>query len=349
MVFKIVIPIMIQNGITNFVNMLDNLMVGRIGTEQMSGVSITNQLIFIYNLCIFGGLSGIGIFTAQFYGKKDDEGIRDSVRAKLWLGFLLSAVIGVIFLLFQDSLLGLYLTGEGTPEEIAATLQAGKDYLWIIILSFPAFFVVQAFAQSLRECGETMLPMKAGLVAVLVNLVFNYLLIYGKFGFPELGVQGAAIATTFSRYVEAAIIIIYLKSHEKIHTWFKGIFKTLKVNLYNLKHYVTKGTPILINEALWSTAMAFLTQCYSTRGITVVAAYNIANTLINVFNVIFMAFGSSVAIIVGQYLGADKMQEAKDADNKLLATGIMVSIISGLLTSLAFIVCEEVQFRNRRE
>jgi len=331
MIFGVVIPIMIQNGITNFVNMLDNLMVGRIGTEQMSGVSIVNTLIFVYNLCIFGGLSGIGIFTAQFYGKKDDEGIRDSFRAKLWLGIFLSILAASLFVFFQDELIGLYLTGEGTKESIAQTLQAGKEYLMVMVISFPAFALVQVYATTLRECGETVLPMKAGLIAVFVNLVLNYLLIYGSFGFPCLGVQGAAIATAISRYIEAAIVIIYVHSHAKIHTWAIGLYKSLKVNTENLKKYVFKGSPILFNEALWSSGIAILSQCYSTRSLDVVAALNIASTINNVLNVGFLAFGSAVGIVVGQRLGAGRMEEAKDYDNKMIFTGIMFGVLSGII------------------
>ena len=181
MVLGITVPIIIQNGITNFVNLLDNIMVGQLGTEQMSGVSIVNQLIFVYNLCIFGGLSGAGIFTSQYYGQKDDEGIRHTFRYKLWMAVILTAGAIALFWLIGDSLINLYLSGSSDGGDLAATLSYGRTYLNIMLFGLPAFMMLQVYASTLRECGETVVPMKAGMAAVLVNLVFNYFLIYGKF------------------------------------------------------------------------------------------------------------------------------------------------------------------------
>ena len=207
MVLSIAVPIMIQNGITNFVSLLDNIMIGRIGTEQMSGAAIVNQLIFVYNLCIFGGVSGAGIFTAQYFGQKDHEGVRQTLRYKLWMAVILTALTIVLFLTAGDSLISMYLKGDGGAKEIQDTLAYGRQYLLIMLLGLPPFMMVQVYASTLRECGETVLPMKAGIVAVLINLAFNYLLIYGKFGFPEMGVRGAAVATVLSRYVEACSVL----------------------------------------------------------------------------------------------------------------------------------------------
>ena len=206
MVLAIAVPIMIQNGITNFVSMLDNIMVGQIGTEQMSGVAIVNQLLFVYNLCIFGGLAGAGIFTAQYFGQKDDEGIRHTFRFKIWMAVLLTVVTVLLFLGIGETLIQYYLSGSSDGGNLQATLRYGKEYLLVMLLGLPAFMMVQVYASTLRECGETVVPMKAGVTAVLVNLVVNYLLIYGKFGLPALGVVGAALATVISRYVEAAIV-----------------------------------------------------------------------------------------------------------------------------------------------
>ena len=326
MVLGIAVPIMIQNGITNFVNLLDNIMVGRLGTEQMSGVSIVNQLMFVYNICIFGGVSGAGIFTAQYFGQKDDEGIRHTFRFKLWMTLVLTVGAILLFLFFDDTLINLYLSGSSDGGDLLATLEYGKQYLRIMIFSLPAFMVLQVYASTLRECGETVVPMKAGMAAVLVNLVFNYLLIYGKFGFPELGVAGAAIATTMSRYIEVAIVILWTHGHAEIHTFVNHLYSSLTLPVSTAKKIFIKGMPLIVNEALWSAGMAMLTQCYSVRGLNVVAGLNIANTVNNVFNVVFLALGNSVAIVVGQLLGAGKMEEARDRDNKMIAFSVLSCI-----------------------
>ena len=213
MVLLIAVPIMIQNGITNFVSLLDNIMIGQTGTEQMSGVAIVNQLIFVYNLCVFGGVSGAGIFTAQFYGQGNHEGVRQTMRFKIWMVAVITFFTCILLLAAGEPLISAYLKGEGSAESINATLSYGMLYLKIILIGLPAFAMVKVYSSTLRECGQTLLPMKSGIVAVFVNLTFNYLLIYGKFGFPALGVAGAAIATVLSRYVE--MLIIAIQVHRK--------------------------------------------------------------------------------------------------------------------------------------
>ena len=159
MVLAIAIPIMIQNGITNFVSLLDNIMIGRIGTEQMSGAAIVNQLLFVYNLCLFGGVSGAGIFTAQYAGQKDHEGVRQTFRYKIWLVLILTVITFVILLSAGETLIGMYLKGEGSQVALAATSRYGMQYLWIMLIGLPPFMISQVYSSTLRECGETVPPM----------------------------------------------------------------------------------------------------------------------------------------------------------------------------------------------
>ena len=328
-VLAIAVPIMVQSGITNFVSLLDNIMVGRTGTEQMSGVAIVNQLIFVFYLCCFGGFSGAGIFTAQYYGAKDDEGIRHTFRYKLWLGFVLVAAALAVFIFFGEDLISLYLRGKADGGDPAAALAFGSDYLKIMLLSLPAFALVQVYSNTLRECGKTVVPMRAGLAAVCVNLVFNYLLIYGKLGFPVLGVKGAAIATVLSRWVEFSVVAIWTHSHKEKCPFIKGVYKTLFVPFALVKKYFLTGSPLLVNEALWSAGMAMLAQCYSLRGLNVVAAVNISNTVCNMFNVVFYAMGDAIAIVIGQHLGAGDYEKAKDETNKIIAFSVFIAALVG--------------------
>ena len=331
MVLMIAVPIMIQNGITNFVSLLDNIMVGQVGTEQMTGVAIVNQLIFVYNLCIFGGVSGAGIFTAQYFGQKDEEGVANTFRFKLWLAVILTGITVVIFLLFGEPLIQMYLNGSQDGGDTAAVLRYGKDYLAVMLVGLAPFMLVQVYASTLRECGRTVVPMKAGIAAVFVNLIFNYLLIYGKFGFPEMGVTGAAAATVLSRYVEAVIVISWTHRHKEINTYIRGLYRTMKIPLSLTKRILIKGTPLLLNETFWAAGTAMLLQCYSVRGMNVVAGMNISNTISNLFNVVFIALGDSVAIVVGQLLGAGKMEEAKDTDRKMIAFSVACCTLIAVL------------------
>lgn len=323
MVLAIAVPIMIQNGITNFVNLLDNIMVGQIGTEQMSGVAIVNQLVMVYNLCIFGGLSGAGIFTAQFYGQGDEEGIRNTFRFKLWLAVILTAFTVLLFVFQGENLIQMYLSGSNDGGNLEMALESGRKYMMVLMAGFPAFMLVQVYSSTLRECGETVLPMKAGIAAVFVNLIFNYILIYGKFGFPALGVVGAAVATALSRYAEAIIVVVWMHLNVQNNPYIAGVYRTLKIPGYLIQEIIIKGTPLLLNETLWSAGMAMLVQCYSVRGLNVVAAMNISNTINNLFIVVCIALGNAVAIVVGQLLGAGRMEEARDTDNKLIAFSVL--------------------------
>lgn len=329
-VLAVSVPIMIQSGITNFVSLLDNIMVGRIGTEQMSSVAIVNQLIFVFYLCIFGGFAGAGIFTAQYYGSEDEEGIKTTFRYKIWMGLVLLASAITVFVFFGDGLISMYLKGSADSGDLAAALEYGSGYLKIMLIGLPAFTVVQAYANTLRECGETVVPMRAGLIAVIVNLVFNYLLIYGKFGFPMLGVNGAAAATVLSRFVELAVVVIWAHKHREKCPYLVGVYKTMRVPLSTVKKFFITGAPLLVNETLWSAGMAMLAQSYSLRGLNVVAAYNISNTIYGVFSVIFFAMGDAIAIIIGQHLGAKRFEQAKDEDNKIIALAMFIAAISGI-------------------
>jgi len=335
MVLAIVVPMIIQNGITNFVSLLDNIMVGQIGTEQMSGVSLANQLMFIFNLCIFGGLGGVGIFTAQYYGSRNIKGVQETFRVKLYLAFILLAVGSTVFLTFGEPLIGLFLHEGDTTGDVALTLSSGMAYMRIMIVGLIPFAINNVYASTLRECGETKLPMVGGLAAVFVNLILNYVFIYGKLGCPAMGVQGAALATVISRFVESAIILIGAHRNHERFSWLAGVYSGFHVSGNLLRQIAIKGLPLLVNEALWSVGMSILTQCYSTRGLIAIAGLNIASTITNLFNVFYFTLGNAVAIIVGQALGAGDMERAQDHDRKLIFMSTIVSVGVGLLLACA--------------
>ncbi|MBS7259332.1 MAG: MATE family efflux transporter [Eubacteriales bacterium] len=335
MVLAIAVPVMVQSGITQFVSLLDNLMVGRIGTEEFGGVAIANQLIFVFNLCIFGGLSGAGIFSAQFSGKNDVDGMRHVLRFKLYF-VIAASVLGILILHFFGSpLISLFLH-EGSEEgDLVKTLNFGLDYLKIMLIGLPLYAVSQCYASSLKETGETFIPMIGSGTAVLVNLVFNYILIFGKFGFPVMGVKGAAIATVLSRVVELAIIAIWAHTHTKRFGFFSKLYSSFKVPKALTFDIIKKGSPLMFNELLWSMGMSTLTACYSMRGLATVNALNISSTVSNLFNVVFMAIGSSIAIIVGNLLGAGKFEEARDTDRKIITMSVLGCFIFGSLLAVS--------------
>lgn len=199
----------------------------------------------------------------------------------------------------------------------------------VMLIGLLPFAINSAYTSTLRETGETVLPMKAGIAAVLVNLCLNYVLIFGKLGAPELGCVGAAIATVVSRFVECGIVIIWTHTHSKKNPFIVGAYRSLKIPMPLVKKILVKGSPLMLNEFLWSLGMTLLTQNYSTRGLATVAALNISNTINNVFNVIYIALGSTVAIIIGQHLGANRMEEAKKEDTQLIAFSVASCFVVG--------------------
>ncbi len=332
--FAVMVPILIQQLITNFVSLLDNVMVGQVGTEPMSGVAIVNQLLFVYNLCIFGGLAGAGIFTAQFYGKGDWKGLQDTVRTKLWFALLAAAACLTVFLLFGEQLISLFLHQGEEDLDLEATLGFAKDYLAVMLIQTLPFALTQVYSSTLRESGETVLPMRAGIAAVLVNLVFNYILIFGKLGIPALGVVGAAVATVLSRFVELTIILVWTHRHREKNPFVVGLYRSLRVPGKLLRQILVLGSPLLLNELLWSGGMTVLNQCYSLRGLEVVSAFNISSTVGSLFFCAFIASGNAISIMIGQLLGAGELERAVDEDRKLIAFSLALSVAVGLVMAL---------------
>lgn len=328
----VVLPLIIQNSITNFVSLLDNIMVGQVGTVQMSGVAIVNQLLFVFNLTVFGAISGAGIFTAQFFGSQNHEGIRHTFRFKVLVSLLLSAAGIGIFLLGGDILIGLYLQGDGEVENAAQTLAHGLEYLRIMLFGLPAFTLSTAYASTIRESGEAKVPMVASTCAVLVNLVLNYVLIFGHLGLEPMGVRGAAVATVVSRYVELVIVASWTHANAQKQPFIVGAYRSLRIPKQLLQNIIRKGMPLLVNEFLWASGTAMMNQCYSTRGLDVVPALNISATMYNLASVVFLSMGNCVGIIIGQMLGAGKSEEEiRDADRKLIAISVVSCLGFGAL------------------
>ena len=325
----IALPIMIQSGVTNFVSMLDNIMVGQVGTLEMTGVSIVNQLLFVFNLCIFGAMSGAGIFTAQFYGKRDNDGVRTSFQYKLITALVLTSVGIGVFVFLGDFLISAYIQKDSTPEDIIAVTAFSKSYLKIMLVQTLPFAVAQAYSSTMRETNDRVVPMISTLVAVGVNLALNYTLIFGHFGAPAMGIEGAAIATVTARFVECGILVLAAHINKKKYPYVRHLYTRFAFTKRLVISVTAVAFPLLLNEALWSGGMAFLNQCYSVRGLDVVAATNILSTLTNVFNVSFIALGSAIGIILSQMLGANEKKQAKESSEKMLVFSVAVVVVIG--------------------
>lgn len=344
-VLLLTLPIIMQNALTSIVGFLDNIMVGRLGTDAINGIAISGSLLFVFQLAIFGAVSGAGIFGAQFYGKGDHKGVSDALRIKLYLSIILTALGILIFCYFMKDLIGLYLhessDSSASPEE---TLRQATSYLTIMLIGLPPMAISICYSSSMRECGETFVPMVAGIIAVLTDLFLNWVLIFGNLGMPALGVRGAAIATVISRFADCAINLTYTHTHTTKLKFAKYVLKSFKVPSGLLKNVAIKGLPLMCNEIFWVLSITVTSQLYSYRGLNVLAANNINTNIGNVFNIVFIALGSTVGILVGQQLGNGDIDGAHDTARKM----IFFSVASCIVTSAIMISVSGIipQFYN---
>lgn len=336
----ILVPVIIQNTVTNAVSLLDNVMVGRVGTLEMSAVAIVNQLLFVFNLCIFGGLAGAGIFVVQFYGAQNDEGMRSCFRVKLLLGGAMLLAAYGIFLTVPKELIATYLAADTPPAEAEATMGFAMNYFRIMLIGLLPYTVSQVYGTTLREVGETKLPMLASVTSIFVNIFFNYILIFGNEGlsvlpFGPMGVSGAAIATVLSRFTECSMILLFFSKSKRRFSFIDGLYGDFRIPARLGRNIMKKDAPLLINEFLWSLGQAVLMQTYSVRGLEVVAATNISSTAANLFNVVFASMGSALSIMVGQCLGAGKQEEAKVTMRRLTLLSVGSCFVMGALLAMS--------------
>lgn len=329
------VPMMIQNGITNMVGLVDNIMVGSLGTEAITAVSIVGQLIFVFFLAIFGGLSGPGIYSAQYFGKGDMEGVRNTFRIKHYIGIFCLIAGLIVFNFGNEFLIKLYLKGESASVDAVLTMNFAKQYLGIMFWGLVPFTITQIYAGTLRETGDSIRPMIGGICSVVTDIILNYLLIFGKFGFPEMGMRGAALATVIARIVEMTFVVGWTIICKSKYEFFQGAYKRFFVPVSISFAIIKKGLPIFFNEFLWAGGMAALTQSYSILGLDNVAGLNISNALCNLLNVVFIALGNAVGILIGQTLGAGKYEQAqKDAFSLMRFTGIVCAGLTLILISV---------------
>ena len=335
MTLTIAIPIIIQNLLTNLVSMADNIMVGQLGTNQMSGVAIINQLFFVFNFLVFGGMSGAGLFSAQYFGQKNHNGVRDVFRMKILIGIAIIAISLSVMIFLHEPLINMFLHEGSSSGNIQETFNYAKNYLYIMVIGIAPFVISNCYNTTLKESGQTVVPMKAGVLAVVFDIVLNYIFIFGKLGFPAMGVVGAAIATVISRFVECGYLVIYTHRHSNDYPFIKHCYRTLKVPGSLVKKIIVTGTPLMLNEFLWAGGLTLQTQALSTKGLATVGGLNICNTIGNISNCIFVTMGTTIAIVVGQLLGAGKLKEAKVTATRMAAFSLLISfgmiIILGLL------------------
>lgn len=321
-VMILTIPIIIQNLISSLLNLMDTVMIGKLGELYLASVGIANQYFFFFTLMLFGVNAGCSIFISQFWGKKDEANIKKITA----LAISFSIVIAIIFtlgaLLFSDSIISIFNSDK-------AVLQTGGDYLKIVALSYLFTAISISFAFSLRSTENTFIPMLGSIIALLINVVLNYILIFGKLGFPAMGVKGAAIATVIARLVETIMILIYVyKKSELLNVNFSHI-KLLDLKFIKV---VYKGMlPVLINEFVWGLGNLTYNVIYARMGIGTTAAIQVTSTVMNLLMIVIMGLGNSAMIIVGKEIGAKREGLGKLYAVRLYKFAFLVAIAISII------------------
>jgi len=324
------LPMAAQNLVQTMLNLVDTLMIGQLGATSIAAVALSNQIFFLIMLLLFGISSGSAVFTAQFWGKKDIEGIHRSLGMALGLGLGGAALFTLAAQLFTAQILGIF-------SRDPAVIAAGVPYLRIASLSYMFTACTIIYQGVLRSTGVVKVPLAFSVSALSLNALFNYILIFGKFGFPTMGITGAAIATSGARALEAVALIsyIYLKKYPVA-----GKFRQMIRQNWNFTNrFFHKVSPVILNEVGWSFGMTMFTLVYARMGTEVLAAYNIMDTFSRLTFVLFFGTANAAAVVLGNLIGEGKRTEAvRCAKTILMAVPMMAAIIGIIIFLIAPVI-----------
>ncbi len=325
------LPLILQQLVTASVQIVDNVMVGRLGETAIGAVSVVNQLFFVVIITTFGVISGSTIYMAQYYGAKNQSKLNQTYRITLYAALLVAFIAFVIFSLADTFLIQIFTTNP-------VTIGLAEDYISIIRWGLFGFAISIAISSSLRVVGITKPLLWISVFTIVLNTILNALLIFGLFGFPELGVIGAAIATAIARFAEAALSLWYMWRRQNVFKW--DWTRIFAVEFTLIKAIMIIGFPLLLNEIFWSVGQTTFLYAYSTRGDGALAAMNITNSISQITFVLFQALGTASAVFVGNKLGENELEEAQANAKRLVfaagvvaaAVGLIQFMLSGLFT-----------------
>ncbi|MDR0583728.1 MAG: MATE family efflux transporter [Treponema sp.] len=325
--FAIALPIMFQNFINSAVNMLDTVMIGRLGTVEIAAVGLGNQVFFLYNLALFGLCSGASIFTAQFWGKRDIAGIRKNTGFCLILALSGASLVTLAASLVPGKIIGVY-------SRDPAVIAAGSEYLRMLAPSFIPFGVSMVFTLTLRSVEKVRLAMTSTLIALTINAVLNYCLIFGAGPFPAMGVRGAAAATVAARIIE--MLILLCASYINKYPPAGSLRELLGFRSSYIRRFIRIVLPVLINEITWSAGVSLQNLIFARTHTDAIAAFNIANTVNQLTWVLFIGLGNGVAVLIGKKIGEGDEAKARGYASRIVRFAPMISVgAAGVLLGIS--------------
>lgn len=313
----IAIPIALQNMLNTITNLVDTMMIGRLGSTAIAAVGLANKYYFVYNLFVFGICSGSGILAAQFWGSRDEKNIR-KVLGLAGILALIGAALFCVPAFFNPRFIMTIFTNSQSSIEV------GAQYLKLACLTYPFIALSNVIVSMLRAINKVKTPVVTSFVAIAINIVLNYCLIFGNFGFPELGVAGAAIGTLAARAVELLLLIIVmfgkncpLRAHPRELVGWSHSF---------LRSFFVHAAPVIANEFMWGLGTTLYSVAYGRMGDDAVAAITIATTIQDIVVVLWAGLSAATAVILGNELGAGRKERAEDYSVKFFTLSFVLSI-----------------------
>ena len=336
--FKITIPIVLQNLLNNLVNLVDTMMIGKLGETSIAAVGLANKLFFVFALLMFGVGSGASVLASQYWGKGEPLNIKRVLRISLILGIGGSLLFAIPGFFFPELVMSIFTPLEGT-------ISLGAKYLVIIVFSYPLTAVTMTYISILRSMNYVKLPVIITSISILVNVFFNYALIYGKLGFPMLGVSGAALSTLIARLVECLVLLFLVYRHKagdgKLGDFVHLQYDKLKakgepfLNKLFLKRYFSTAAPVIANEFIWGLGVTMYSLVYGRMGDAATAAITITNTVEQVSLVFFFGICHAAAVLLGNELGSNQLKKAEEHAKNYMVMMFILSVIGAIIVFIA--------------
>ena len=317
---RFALPIALQSFATSLLNMVGGLMVGQLGDASIAAVALAGQIAFLLQLLLFGITSGSAIFTAQLWGKQDVPNIRRVLGVSLLMGAVPGFVFWLLSQLAPESVLGIY---SKDPHVVAL----GAGYLRVFGWSFVLLVITLSYSAVLRSIGNVMLPLAVSTGALGLNIILSYIMIFGKFGFPEMGVNGAAWATLIARAVEC-LAMLALTYRFRLPAAIR-LADFLSLDLPFIGKVLKPVLPVAFNELFWSLGITAYNVVYARIGTEAIAAMNIAATINSLMFVLFIGIGNATAILVGNLIGAGEEHKAQQYAVRSLVLAVMLAMLIG--------------------
>lgn len=326
LIISIALPIAVQNLITFAVSMIDTMMLGSLGEVELSAAAIGNNLFFVLMVLLFGLAGGSNILISQYWGKGEVNAIH-KILSIMYRGCLIIAAIFIgIAMILPEFFMKIYTSD-------IRVIEAGVTYLRIVSIGYIFYAITNCTIMMLRSVKTVRISLVVYISSLIVNALFNYILIFGKFGMPRLGVMGAAIATVIARIAEFIIVIIFMiVFEEKINLRIKHL---VKIDKLMLKDFISNCTPVLFNEFLWSTGSTMISIIIGRLGTETVAANSISNVVFQFVTVFIFGLSNATSVIIGNTIGEGRNEKAKEYANTVgvlsLIMGIMAAMVIGII------------------